>query len=188
MAVYFHGTTQQGLNAILSNAGKPTGPWNCADQDRLTYLWDSAAMVEGEDFDDSEGVIRQAFESAQIQAAIVGEDNRLFVLEINLPAESVEPDWSCENMHYAVTISELALKVSDIARVYVCEFSKWDSPFVLSGLIGREHFADCNVKDERLVLLAKSLQSQDVFREEIFEFEWVEVPLEDAGITTRKAA
>lgn len=174
MATYFHGTTQKGLDAILSGAGKIAGPWTCADQDRLTYLWDAEAMINGEDLDDADSVIRQAFESAQVQAAITAEDATLYVLELNLDADTVDPDYSCENMYYAVKISEGELHRNTIIRVYRCEFSKWDAPFVLSNLIGREHFADCNVADERLLTIAQSLASQNVFRDELFEFEWQE--------------
>jgi hypothetical protein len=171
MATYFHGTTQQGLNAIAAGAGKTSGPWTCSDQDRMAYLWDAAAMVEGEDLDDNNAVIRQAFESAQVQAAVLAEDTILYVLELEIDADMVEPDYSCENMHYAVTINEDNLQGA-IVRAYRCEFTKWDAPFVLSSLLGRDHFAECNVADERLLTLAQTLADQNVFREDLFEFEW----------------
>jgi len=173
MATYFHGTTQQGLDAILSGTGKPSGPWTCSDQDRMAYLWDAEAMIEGEGFDDNYGVIQQAFESAQAQAAILAEDTTLYVLELNIDADTVEPDYSCENMSYAVTINEDALKGA-IVRAYRCEFSKWDAPFLLAGLLDREHFAEGNVEDERLLVLARSLAGQDVYRDDLHEFEWEE--------------
>ena len=177
MPLYYHGTTQRGLDAILQGTGKGEGPWTCSDQDHMTYLWDASAMMEGEDFEDVEGVIRQAFESAQIQAAVMAEDTTMYVLELHLPAEDVEPDYSCENMHYAVTVHESAVTRAAIVKAYRCAFSKWDAPFVLSSLIGREHFSPSAVKDERLILLAEALSAKEVYREELWDFEWEECPI-----------
>lgn len=172
MATYFHGTTQRGLDAILSATGKMAGPWTCSDQDRMTYLWDAQAMVAGEDLDDMQGVIQQAFESAQIQAAVLAEDTTMYVLELLLDPEDVEADYSCENMHYAVTVPSTAINRAAILRTYRCDFSKWDAPLILSGLIGRDHFNEGIVEDERLIALATALQAQGVYREELHDLTW----------------
>lgn len=179
--IYMHGTTQRGLDAILNQSGKFSSVWTCSDQDRMTYLWDVDAVMEGEGFDGEDGVIRQAFESAQCQAAVLGEDTTLYVLVMEFDEDEVDEDYSCENMaDYARTVSESMVTRESIVRVYRCDFSKWDAPFVLAGLVGRDYFADCNVTDERLLTLAETLSKQQVYREELYEFDYQQCELPGA--------
>lgn len=170
--LYLHGTTAEGLAAILKGEEKPNGPWNCCDRDGLTYLWDVAAMLESGDIEETDQAIGRAFEMAQIQAAIKGEDTALYVLAVDLDPDEVELDCSCEGMgNTAVTVPRRLVTRDRIFSVFRCEFSKWDAPFVLAGLVGRDLFADCNVRDDRLLTLAESMKGQH-FRDDLLEFEW----------------
>lgn len=177
MARYMHGTTAQGLADILKGNGKAQGPWNCCDRDGFTYLWDVEALLEGEGYEDDHAAIQQAFESAQVQAAIAGDDTTLYVLEVELDADTVAPDQSCENMPYAVVVRETTITRDIITKAWAVDFSKWDAPFVLAALVGRDYFEGSSVTDERLVALAEALSEQGVFREELLEFDWYETTL-----------
>jgi len=169
--LYIHGTTQQGLTNIMLGETKEAGPWNVSERDGCSYLWDVEAVMTGED-QDIDFVIRNAFESAQLQAAIKGEDNTLYALVCEFDSEEVEIDFSCENMDaYARYAPESQLNKSVIKKIYKSDFNKWDSPFILSGVINNEHFSKCMVEDS-LLTIAETLANSEVYRE--IDIEWTE--------------
>jgi hypothetical protein len=164
----FHGTTKKGLNAILNGGSKPNCPWTVSDNDGMTYVWPLDKLVSANALEDDDASyqteygIRQAFESAEIQA-VMEESEAIFVIELDIPDELLEDDFSCENMDNVASVLHMNdFDLKFIKKVYIADLNKWSFPFIVSGLLQNEHFNRWAV-DEQLVEIAESLT--DVYRE-----------------------
>ncbi len=173
----YHGTTKKGLKAILSGENhKPNSPWNCSDQDGVTYVWPLDKTVECEgcdgECDGHERAVVKAFESAQVQAAIAG-DTELYVIVLDIDDDMLSDDYSADNMSDAAScINTQDFKATRIITTYHCSFNRWHAPFVIKGLLQNCYFNTCAV-DEDLLKVAEQL-SEDVWIDEIYEFDYKE--------------
>lgn len=173
MATYFHGTTKENYENMLKGNCKDNPTWNCSDDNEI-YLWDAEKNLENSD-DVKEYCINQAFESAQLTAAIKGKDTDLIVIELEIPSNLIEDDYSCDNMSdVASLISFDDFSTDFIKSTFKCSYSAYLSPFVLSGVIGREQFNDCNIEYD-LITLAKDLHGKDIFLETMYEFDYEKI-------------
>ena len=81
---YFHGTTEENLKILLSGGDEPKSCWKVSDRDELLYVYDAQKFVnqrECDSINESDIIINRAFEQAQMQAAIKGISQKLYVLE-----------------------------------------------------------------------------------------------------------
>ncbi len=175
--ICYHGTTAKGLRAILSGENhKPNMPWNVSDQDDCMYLW-PADKIAGEweltneepEYAADQGR-RLAFESAQVQA-LVSEDFTLYALELLVDPDDLEDDYSCENMSSEASYITLGqFHPVMIQRVFKLEMNKWHAPFVAAGLLGNDYFNQCCLSTT-LEAAAKAIKAQEVYLEEVHEFD-----------------
>ncbi|EGE3643936.1 hypothetical protein DLV40_24230, partial [Shigella flexneri] len=97
----FHGTTQENFINLINGGDKPSGVWNCSDMDGCFYVYPVNKFYDVENLDDEqitdEG-IRNALDSASITAAYQMKSQKLVILELDIPEDDLQDDWSCENM------------------------------------------------------------------------------------------
>lgn len=168
----FHGTTKKGLNAILNSEGyKPNSPWTVSDNDGAMYLWPENKLIEQYEFEDTFQMINHAFESAEIQA-VIEDTTEVFVLELEIPDELLQDDYSCENMADVASFIETGQFNSNmVVKVYTCKLNKWNAPFIAAGLLSNPNFNQWCL-DEDLLSLAETLQQSDFYRDPTeFDFE-----------------
>lgn len=120
----FHGTTLENYNKIVaSNFGtKETYSWNVSDDNNI-YFYDSKKSDYDEKEEKIQDCINKAFESAQLTASIENVMcSTLVVLELKVPKNLCEDDFSCENMSDVATCVDLDdLDLSMIKRIHTCE-------------------------------------------------------------------
>lgn len=182
----FHGTTKKGLKSILNNSGiKPNSPWTCSDQDGLMYVYplnkivDAHCLEEEEKEDQINEGIRNAFESANIQAAIEAKANTLYVLVMEVDENLLEDDYSCDNMaDIASCMNMIDFNSTSIVSVYECQYNIWKTPFVISSLLGNELFNVFSIEDE-LLKISQYLKDNETYIEDFAEFDYTEANIED---------
>lgn len=166
----FHGTTLRGFEAIKNKAGhKPNNPWSCSYNDGAMYFWPMNKLDE----EDEDLGIRQAFESAQVQAA-VSEDFELYVLEVEVPDELLEDDYSAENMDSVasyINMSDFDYKM--VVKVYKVEMNPWFAPIIISMLLNNTHFNRYSV-GENLLRVAESMVNVEYF-DDLLDFDYTEL-------------
>lgn len=146
MALFTHGTTLEGLKAILSGAGKDglPNPWTVCDNDGQMYFYAVSKHLEEYDCDEEEtlnGCRRSSMENARLQAAFSGKPTDIYVLTCELDSESVEDDYSCENMGgVASQIACSEFNPDCIVAVHKLELSIWDYPSILACVSGNDLF------------------------------------------------
>lgn len=168
----FHGTTKKGLNAILNSDGyKPNSPWTVSDNDGAMYVWPENKLIDQYEFEEIDQMICHAFESAEIQA-VVEDSTEVFVVELEIPDEMLEDDFSCENMADVASFIDMdSFSKEMIINVYKATLNKWNAPFVVANLLSNPNFNQWSL-DEDLLSLAESLQNTDFYREPTeFDFE-----------------
>ena len=172
----FHGTTKKGLNAILNAEGyKPNSPWTVSDNDGAMYLWPQNKLEDQHDFEENDQMICHAFESAEIQA-VIEDTTEIFVLEMEVPDELLQDDFSCDNMADVASFIETGQFNKDmIVKVYTCKLNRWNAPFIIASLLNNPNFNQWAV-DEDLLELAETLQGADFYRDPT-EFDFVEYTL-----------
>lgn len=169
----FHGTTTKGYNAITKGGteSKPCSPWTVSDEDGCLYVWPQNKLEESYAYEDINQMIIHAFESSEIQAVFT-QDRNLFVLELEIPDELLEDDYSCENMSdVASFIDSSNFDKNMIVKVYKCDFNIWKSPFIVKSLLCNVHFNKWSI-DEDLLQVAENL-CEDYYYER--EFDWYEI-------------
>lgn len=161
----FHGTTKKGLNAILNADGyKPNSPWTVSDNDGAMYLWPADKLESQYDFEDLNQMIIHAFESAEIQA-VIEDTTEIFVLELEIPDELLQDDFSCDNMADVASFIETGqFNKSMLVNIYTCKLNRWNAPFIIANLLGNPNFNQWAV-DEDLLTLAETLQQGDFYRD-----------------------
>lgn len=152
----FHGTTQENFLNLIYNGDKPSGAWNCSDMDGNFYVYPEN-KIYGDDEEEriSEG-IQQALGNAAITAAFQMKTQNIVILELDIPEDELNDDYSCDNMSGVASFTEY-FDLSWIKKVYITEFNAMFSPFCLPSLDN----PNLNYIDESLELLAKSIQQSD---------------------------
>lgn len=171
----YHGTTFKNAKAIISgNKIKPEGAWNDSLRDDYLYLWPANKVERKEGWESTlQELLYNGFSSAQIQAAIEGENTKLVVLELNIPKWLVDDDISSEIMvRYASCIHFEDLQKDFIKSVYICDYNKWHSPFILASLLKRDNFSGY-IMDDSLLSLAQTLSDVNLpAMDELLEFDY----------------
>lgn len=170
----YHGTIYGSLSDCKE--GK-VSPWTVSDNDGLTYFWELEGFAEREcfDFDDvderrliEERCIFAAFEQAEIQAAVTGEDQTLTVLVYEVEKENYEEDYSCDNMEGAVCMPADEAGALVPVEVYEVEFNKWTAPLIIKGLSSNTIFN--RALPEGLLAVANRLSTSDFYHEPEFDY------------------
>ena len=132
----FHGTTQENFVNLLNGGEKPSGAWNCSDSDGCFYVYPVSKFDDVENLDaeqiTDEG-IENALDSASITAAFQMKSQKIVILELDIPEDELQDDWSCENMSDVASFTEYFDK-SWIKKIYTTEFNAMYSPFFVPNL------------------------------------------------------
>ncbi|QBP33201.1 hypothetical protein Silverhawkium_gp115 [Shigella phage Silverhawkium] len=135
----FHGTTQENFVNLLNGGDKPSGAWNCSDMDGCFYVYPVSKFYDVEEMDNEqitdEG-IKNALDSASITAAYQMKSQKIVILELDIPDEELQDDWSCENMSDVASFTEYFDK-EWIKKVYVTDFNTMYAPFFVPSLQNR---------------------------------------------------
>jgi hypothetical protein len=179
MALFTHGTTFEGLKAILSGAGKSelANPWTVCDNDGQMYFYAvDKALDEWDTVEDALASCQRAsMENARMQAAFTGKPTDVYVLTCEIDSDLLDDDYSCENM--GGVASQMAchdFDIGSIISVHKLELSIWDYPTILACLTENELF-NWNEVDSRLVELAKNISDFD----SLYEHELEEISKEE---------
>lgn len=135
----FHGTTQENFVNLLNGGDKPSGAWNCSDMDGCFYVYPASKFYDVEEMDNEqitdEG-IKNALDSASVTAAYQMKSQKIVILELDIPDEELQDDWSCENMSDVASFTEYFDK-EWIKKVYVTDFNAMYAPFFVPSLQNR---------------------------------------------------
>ena len=199
MKKFFHGTTQDGKDAILNGSyGPEKNNWICSDSDFM-YAWDRDLLTEAECWDEDypdfidQDCIGKANENAQIANALLENPyDRTYVLEFcvsddkyqNLFDEGyISEDSSCENMKGAIQIN--ADKLNEMIKnkevkihVYAFRFCVKMSLLYLSGIVDNPYFEESleklpSTEIKALQILSK-VDTSDFFDDFVLSPELVE--------------
>nr|DAJ98496.1 MAG TPA: hypothetical protein [Caudoviricetes sp.] len=155
----FHGTTQENFLNLINGGEKPTGAWNCSDMDGYFYVYPVSKFCDVEEMDEeqitNEG-LRNALDSATITAAIQMKTQNIVILELEIPEDELQDDWSCENMSDIASFTEHFDK-DWVKKVYTTEFNAMYSPFFVPNLQNR----NLGYIDEKLEEVATFIQNAD---------------------------
>jgi hypothetical protein len=161
----FHGMTESAFKQFqgFDLDKNVISPWVCSDGDGMTYVH-TLEFSETETGEDGEyaidHAIQQAKESGIIQAA-VNDDSIVYVLEVNIPNEILEVDFSCNNMEHCRCLpSEEFNQYAKNAKIHEFSINKFFHVFRLAGFVNHEQFNWCMLDDE-IYQAAKVLSSAD---------------------------
>lgn len=135
----FHGTTQENFVNLINGGDKPSGVWNCSDMDGCFYIHPVSKFYDVENLDDEQIIdegIKNALDSASITAAYQMKSQKLVILELDIPEDDLQDDWSCENMSDVASFTEYFDK-EWIKKVYTTEFNAMYAPFFVPNLNNR---------------------------------------------------
>lgn len=135
----FHGTTQENFVNLINGGDKPSGVWNCSDMDGCFYVYPVSKFYDVENLDDEQIIdegIKNALDSASITAAYQMKSQKLVILELDIPEDELQDDWSCENMSDVASFTEYFDK-EWIKKVYTTEFNAMYAPFFVPNLNNR---------------------------------------------------
>lgn len=135
----FHGTTQENFVNLINGGDKPSGIWNCSDMDGCFYVYPVSKFYDVENLDDEQIIdegIKNALDSASITAAYQMKSQKLVILELDIPEDDLQDDWSCENMSDVASFTEYFDK-EWIKKVYTTEFNAMYAPFFVPNLNNR---------------------------------------------------
>ncbi|AUV62867.1 hypothetical protein FDI99_gp031 [Shigella phage Sf14] len=135
----FHGTTQENFVNLINGGDKPSGVWNCSDMDGCFYVYPVSKFYDVENLDDEQIIdegIKNALDSASITAAYQMKSQKLVILELDIPEDDLQDDWSCENMSDVASFTEYFDK-EWIKKVYTTEFNAMYAPFFVPNLNNR---------------------------------------------------
>ena len=135
----FHGTTQENFVNLINGGDKPSGAWNCSDMDGCFYVYPVSKFYDVENLDDEQIIdegIKNALDSASITAAYQMKSQKLVILELDIPEDDLQDDWSCENMSDVASFTEYFDK-EWIKKVYTTKFNAMYAPFFVPNLNNR---------------------------------------------------
>ncbi|WPJ20578.1 hypothetical protein vBPFY1MI_95 [Pseudomonas phage vB_PF_Y1-MI] len=169
MALFTHGTTLEGLKAIMAGAGKSdlVAPWTVSDNDNQMYFYSVDKAIEGntQDPGDDPHVIgdnlaqcqQQSMENARLQLAAQGKGGKVYIISCEIDPAMLEDDYSCDGMGDSASCMSCSdFEVSSIIQVQECEVSIWHLPYVLACVKGNSMFSWESV-DPQLRSLAESI-------------------------------
>lgn len=161
----FHGMTESAFKQFTG--ANPDAfvisPWSCSDGDNMTYVH-TLEFSQTEIGDNSEHAIEHAIQQAKgsgiIQAAI-NDDSKVYVIEVELPDDVLEVDYSCENMEHCRCLrSDLFNEYAKTAKIHEFEVNKFFHVFRLAGFINHKQF-NWSMLDEDIYQAAKAVASVD---------------------------
>lgn len=155
----FHGTTQENFINLINGGDKPSGAWNCSDMDGCFYVYPANKIYDYDSLDDDEITnegLRNALDSATITAAFQMKTQKIVILELDIPEDELQDDWSCENMSDIASFTEYFDK-SWIKKIYITEFNAMYSPFFVPNLKN----PNLSYVDEKLREVASFIQNSD---------------------------
>ena len=171
----FHGTTKQNYEAIIASnfGGKDKHSWYCSDDSNI-YFYDLDKSEEEDEAYRDNNLINYAFESAKITAAVENVfSTGLVVIEMEVPVEFCEDDWSCENMSECATCVDIDhLDISMIKKVHTCENGYMPSLRLLyvSGLLKTNQYINQGNFSNVELEIAKNLELP--FIDDLHYSEW----------------
>ena len=185
--IHYHGTTLKNARKMIEGNfnpdSKPSGTWNCSD-DSFLYLYSSKKSEFSEEEDEAViefRTVEQAFESAEITAALTNSLERtLVVFAFEFPddlKEFIEDDYSAENMSNIADVINLHyVKKEHIVRTFVCEngYEPMYRIFVLSGLFNgltRNQYLNTSYLSGREEECIEAIADVDFYIEPGFEYE-----------------
>lgn len=179
MALFTHGTTLEGLKAILAGKGKEglPNPWTVCDNDGQMYFYSVAKHLDDYDFDADatlSGCQRSSMENARLQAAFTGKPTDVYVLTCEIDEESLEDDYSCDGM--GDSASQMACADFDPACIVAVHkldgLSIWQYPAVLACVGGNSLF-NWGELDPSLLKLVESVSGgyDELYDQELIEVE-----------------
>ncbi len=165
----FHGTSLEFAKTMINNNFNPEDKesytWSCSDDyDLYVYPIDKIKKEIGDDEDESDDnafyeSIRRAFESARITAACHDSKySELVVIELDIPDELLEDDWSCENMSDVASSVHLSqIDVSMVKSIHVDHkaYSSMLRAPILIGVYKMNYFNTEKLTDNELEILDK---------------------------------
>lgn len=150
-SLYYHGTTEEGLKAILNNTGKIAGPWECSNYDDMMYFFSLNKKMElGGYIDDADihdatlECISDCFNQAKFQLATLEfKDTKLFVLEYELDGDLMQDDKSCDGMEYSAAVCTNTGNIdnSNIKRIWCAHIAKTEIIYTIIELMQRDLFS-----------------------------------------------
>jgi hypothetical protein len=168
MAIFFHGITGKAFEAFMhgdfsgEKKNEIVSPWVCSESDGFTYLHSLEHSIEEYDDDYAEySAIQSAFESAVIQSAM-NADNCAYVIQFDFDPDSVEVDYSCENMEHCRRIESSRIKPENIVKVYKMELNPEFHLFRLLPVFGNTYFNTYALTPEKKQAL-KTLSRVDCY-------------------------
>lgn len=175
MKTLFHGTTLKNWENIKVNGFYPENKtWYCSG-DREIYFYDLDKSPYDEKRDIIYDCINQAFSSAQIHASVNNYNStELIVLELQVPENFCEDDFSCENMDNIATCVNIDdLDLSMIKKIHICKNGYLPSLriFYIGGMIKRNNY-QINTNNFLDIELDIIKEIEIPFIEEIFNFEY----------------
>lgn len=108
---FYHGTNADNLESILKFGFNPVKAekqvWTCSNYDN--FFWSAKEILNSGEVETEEEAFERAkclsFESAEMSLC-KAKDCRRVVFEVDLPEGLAEPDTSCDNMDFAVMVSD----------------------------------------------------------------------------------
>jgi hypothetical protein len=146
----------------------------CSENDGEMYVWPQNKLEDSCDLEEHEQFVCHAFESAEIQA-VVSDEVGVFVIEMEIPDNLLEDDYSCENMaDVASYVTMDDFETGMIVHIYRKTLNKWNAPFVISNLLGNGQFNKYCI-DENLLEAAEAIQQAEIYKDptEFYDFEEV---------------
>jgi hypothetical protein len=169
----YHGTTRENAENILNGGTKETATWYCSDDEYL-YLWCPDALIEGgecEEYEEAEEMaIRNAFESAQITAAVSNEPQKeLVVLCFDFPEGIIEADDSCEHMELARRVEDFDGIEKGHIKTLTCKHNSRLDALVVSSLLDNPNitYIDDDLREAAIAM-------RDVYVDSLYDFDYSE--------------
>ena len=156
----YHGTTLKNFVNLLNGGDKPEGIWNCSYMDDCFYVYPMNKIIKTECLEDEEDsyirerCIQNALESGLITAAFQMETQDVIVIEMDIPEEELEDDYSCDNMSDIASFTGHFDK-NWIIGLHSTKFSAMYAPFFVPDATNR----NLGYVDDDLLSMAKIVQN-----------------------------
>jgi len=170
MKTLFHGTTLENWLNIKKEEGFASNQtnWNCSGYHE-TYFYDM-----DKECNDEEQCIQAALESANLAASIQNYNgNTLVVLELEVPENLVEDDYSCENMDtIASVVNNDDLDLTMIKKIHICKTGYLPSLrlYYVSELLKNNQYIETSTFNELELSIVH--QTEFPFIQDLHEFDY----------------
>lgn len=155
----YHGTTLKNFVNLLNGGNKPEGIWNCSYMDDCFYVYPMDKVINSECLEDEEEsyirdrCLQNALESGLITAAFQMESQDVIVIELEIPDEELEDDYSCDNMSGVASFTGYFDK-DWIIGIHSTYFNSMYAPFFVPSHTNR----NLGYVDSELMGIAKVIQ------------------------------